>query len=153
MRDKRNPEECYGAGLSALVEIGKIFPNLTIKINEEDPNVDIMMDIPKQQGLDFDINLNLQNIDELHLSVDKLWMCWFPCTVEENKAGFIDTVTGLITGKYRILETLRGESIVKAELQFQENGEWISISSGQYIFQLPKFGKKSHRIKQNQYHE
>jgi hypothetical protein len=78
-------ELCYESGLTSLKSIQAGFPHLEMLLKEEDPNVDVNMDIPVQQGLEFDINLNLQNIDELHLSVGKLWMCWFPCTEKEQK--------------------------------------------------------------------
>jgi len=149
MADKRNYELCYKAGLEALNEVQEHFPNLKMILNENDPNVDIMLDIPQQQGLGFDVNLNLQNVDELHLTTGKLWMCWFPCTEKENKEDFMNTVLGLILGKCRILETLKGGKVVKAQLQLSMDGKWVSKSSGMMTFNWPSFRKKSFNIVQN----
>ena len=149
MRDKRNQGLCYKSGLEALNKFRSIFPALEMELNEQDPNVDIMLTIPEQKGLDFTVYLNLQNIDELHLSVGDLWMCWFPCTDPENCEDYINTVKGLISGEYRILETLRGNKVVKAQLQIPMNGEWVSRSSGLMTFKLPAFKKKTFNVVQN----
>ena len=142
-------EACYQSGLKALKKVQERFPLLTVSLNENDPNVDINMDIPVQPGLDFDINLNLQNTDELHIGIGKLWMCWFPCTETENSNDFFQTITGLIEGRYRILETRKGGKVVKAQLQYPENGEWVSKSSGLATFNLPSFRRKSFNMVQN----
>ena len=149
MRDKRDKELCYRSGLAALKEVQSLFPELKMELDEKDPNVHIVMNIHKQKGLDFTIYLNLQNIDELHLEVGKLWMCWFPCTEKENVDDFLDTIHGLISGKYRILETLRSGKVVKSRLQKPVNGEWASKSSGLLTFHFPIFGKRSFNIVQN----
>ena len=142
-------ELCYESGLASLKSIQAGFPHLEMSLDDDDPNVDINMDIPAQLGLEFDINLNLQNIDELHLVVGKLWMCWFPCTEKENAGDFIDTVNSLINGETRILEILKGGKVVKAQLQYQINDEWISKSSGLLTFKLPSFRRKSFNVVQN----
>jgi hypothetical protein len=149
MHNKKESDLCYQAGLGIFKEIKKLYLNLEMQLDEENPNVDIMMIIPKQKGLDFEICLNLQNIDELHLEVGKLWMCWFPCTERENKNDYLNTLNGLITGKYRILETIKGNKVVKAQLQLPMNGEWISKSSGLMTFSFPSFRRRSFNIIQN----
>lgn len=142
-------ELSYNAGMEALRNVQSLHPKLVMQIDENNPNVDINMDIPVQSGLDFDINLNLQNIDELHLSVGKLWMCWFPCTEVENSRDFVQTISGLIKGRYRILETIKRGKVVKAQLQYQQNGSWVSRSSGSLTFSFPSLGSKSFKVVQN----
>lgn len=142
-------ELSYNAGMEALRNVQSLHPKLVMQIDENNPNVDINMDIPVQSGLDFDINLNLQNIDELHLSVGKLWMCWFPCTEVENSRDFVQTISGLIKGRYRILETIKRGKVVKAQLQYQQNGSWVSRSSGLLTFSFPSLGSKSFKVVQN----
>lgn len=44
------------------------FPALAMNLDLNPKNVDIAMDIPVQVGLSFHVGLNLQNLDELHLS-------------------------------------------------------------------------------------
>lgn len=55
------------------------FPALTVKVIREHPHVDALAEIPRQAGLAFDVAINLQNLDELHLTVSHLWVEWFPC--------------------------------------------------------------------------
>jgi hypothetical protein len=144
-----NQELSYQSGLSTLKKIQCRFPNLKMELKEDAPYVDINLDIPKQEGLSFSINLNLQNDDELHLQVGKLWMCWFPCTEAENVEDFIQSVVGLIEGKHRILETIKGGKVVKGQLQIYCNGEWESKSSGIATFYFPSLRRKCFNILQN----
>jgi hypothetical protein len=113
----------------------------------DDPAVDVSMDIPKQDGLDFDVNLNLQNHDELHLSAGKLWVSWFPCTDPERVASYRDSVHGLLSGTYRIVEHYRGTRPVKAQLQRPDGEGWKTISTSSMLFALP-WGR-SKRVIQN----
>lgn len=144
-----NPELSYQSGLSALKEIQDRFPNLNMELSEDTPHLDINLDISQQPGLSFSVNLSLQNDDELHLCVGKLWMCWFPCTDKENVDDFILTVSGLIEGKHRILETIRGGKVIKGQLQLYRDGEWVSKSSGMVAFSLPSFRRKTFNVVQN----
>ena len=99
------------------------FPNLTMRIHNDGP-VELSLEIKKQNGLNFDIDLNLQNNDELHFSVGHFWCEWFPCTKQAEVDEYIDLVSGFISGQYRILEHCRGKRIVKSELQSPENDSW-----------------------------
>lgn len=89
--------------LDLFQKIQRTFPDLEMVIETNHLEVDLNMDIRKQESLVFDINLNLQG-DELHLCVEHFWCEWFPCT-DENKAHiFYDSVCGLLSGTYRIVE-------------------------------------------------
>jgi hypothetical protein len=37
---------------------------------------------PEQAGLSFAVSLNLQNVDELHLSAPGFWVEWFPSELQ-----------------------------------------------------------------------
>ena len=100
-----------------------------MKIDDNHPQLELVMDIPSQRGLSLDIHLNLQNEDELHLSVGSFWNSWFPCTKTEIVELYIDAITGLISGRFRILEHLRGKRAVRAELQVFESGHWETVSN------------------------
>ena len=58
---------CFKIAEKKFKEIQNDFPDLTMIIDYDNENLDLSMDIPKQNGIDFEINLNLQNEDELHL--------------------------------------------------------------------------------------
>jgi hypothetical protein len=107
-------------------KIQNMFPNLTMTIDRDPEHVELSMDILKQPGLDFDINLNLQNEDELHISTKDIWCEWFPLTdqvIEE----YVDAAKGLITGEYRILKFSKAEKDYKSLLQKPIDNEWKTI--------------------------
>jgi len=109
-------------------EIQGAFPHLEMKLELRPPHVDLNMDIPKQQGLKFDVNLNLQG-DELHLSAGHFWLEWFPCTDEEIVKAFREAVRGVLSGEFRILEHYRGKRAIKAELQSHSGQGWKTIGT------------------------
>lgn len=130
-------------------KIQLLYPYLNMEIVDDLPHLDLCMDIPVQEGLKFEISLNLQNMDELHISSGKLWMCWFPCSRQYNVDDFLDVVKGLIDGKYRILEIIKGGKVIKARLQKPVNGKWVTKSSGLATFRSPSFKRKKYNIVQN----
>jgi len=82
----------------------------------------------RQSCLAFDVILNLQG-DELHLSAGAFWLEWFPCTDLEVVARYQDAVTGLLSGRYRILESAIGNRVVKAQLQRPDSDRWQTIGT------------------------
>ncbi len=118
---------CYKIAADSFKEIQGLFPDLIMNINYNDKNVVLSMNIPKQDGLDFDIYLNLQNEDELHISTSYIWCRLFPADSPELAETFISAVKGLITGNYRILQFIRKGKVYKSFLQQQRNNDWITI--------------------------
>ena len=90
------------------------FPSLAMDFDPEPAQVELSLDIPAQDGLDFLVSLNLQNEDELHLNAGELWVSWFPCNKESVSDEYYSAVTGLLSGKNRIVEYMRGKRRVKA---------------------------------------
>jgi len=132
----------------AFAAIQGMYPNLKMDIDEGHTQLDLAMNIPAQPGLAFNIHLNLQNEDELHLSAGAFWNSWFPCTDSEIVEKYIDAVTGLISGEYRIREHLKRGQAFRAELQTLRNGQWQTISNWG-TWSLPWL-RKSFRIMQNE---
>ncbi|MGB5567648.1 MAG: hypothetical protein WBN93_15125 [Acidimicrobiia bacterium] len=126
-----------------------LFPHLQMKLETDHPHVDINMEIPKQRGLDFDVNLNLQNNDELHLSAGDFWVEWFPCTEPRKVKEYLAAVEGLMTGQYRILEHRRGRKAVKAELQQPVGQNWQTIATWSTL-RLPSFKRISFTVIRNE---
>jgi hypothetical protein len=100
-------------------------------------HVDVAMDIPAQPGLLFRVGLNLQNLDELHLNASALWVEWFPCTKPERVEQYFEAVSGLLSGRFRILEYWRGKRPVKAKLQAPRNGRWKTIARWSVLLSIP----------------
>jgi hypothetical protein len=109
-------------------ELQDAFPHLRMQLQLQDRHVDLNMDIPPQPGLAFFVNLNLQG-DELHLSAGSFWLEWFPCTRPAIVDQYRDAVTGLLSGRYRILEHYIGAWAVRAQLQRPEAEGWQTIGT------------------------
>ena len=104
------------------------FPNLQMDFYTDHPEVDLGLDIHKQKGMNFEVNLNLQG-DELHLCAGHFWLEWFPCTDGDIVEKYTEAVMGLLSGEFRVLEHYRGTKAVKAELQRPERERWLTIGS------------------------
>jgi hypothetical protein len=74
---------CFELAEKKFKEIQNHFPDLTMIIDYENENVDLSMNIPKQNGIDFEIELNLHNEDELHISTDYIWCQFFSAESEK----------------------------------------------------------------------
>jgi len=102
------------------------FPHLRMTLDTEPGNVDVSLAIPKQSGLDFDVMVNLQG-DELHLNAGAyFWLEWFPCTDEGVEADFFESVDGLLSGRFRIVEQHRRGEAFKASLERPNKHGWES---------------------------
>ena len=118
-------------------EIQRRFPHLGMKFQFNHPEVDLNLDIPKQVGLEFDVNVNLQG-DELHLSAGHFWMEWFPCTNPRVIEKWREAVYGVLSGEFRIIEYYRGRRAVEAELQCPDAQGWKRIARSAHVsFFLP----------------
>jgi hypothetical protein len=132
---------------------GKIqssFPNLKMFLDLDPENVDVELDIPKQNGLLFDISLNLQNTNELHLNAGALWQEWFPCSEQSISQQFFNVVFGLLAGTNRIVEYHRGSKIVKAVIQQPKGDDWETIASWSCLHLPLPFGIKTRTLKNAQ---
>jgi hypothetical protein len=109
-------------------QIRQAFPHLSMRLDQEHAHVDLDMDIPRQPGLAFDVNVNLQG-DELHLSAGAFWLEWFPCTRPDVVHAYQEAVHGLLSGSYRIRELHRGSRPFRAELQTPDRDGWRTIGT------------------------
>lgn len=64
----------YETALSTFERVRAAFPALAMNLDLHPEHVELALDIPAQPGLSFDVDLNLQNLDELHLSASALWV-------------------------------------------------------------------------------
>jgi len=120
---KLNREKNIKSAKNLFIEIMNENPTFNMEINDNQYMVDIGMDIKKQDKLIFDINLNLQNDDELHISTGQIWCSWFPLSDEIIKI-FKEAVNGILLGNYRIREFKRFGETKKSYLEKLANGKW-----------------------------
>ena len=137
----------FEIALDTFRRIQERFPQLTMKLDREHPHVEVALDIPQQPGLDFHVNLNLQNRDELHIVAGAFWCEWFPCTSPAKVDEYFNAVIGLVEGRYRILEHRRGSRVVRAELQRPIGTGWETVSRW-LTLSLP-WPRKETRVLQN----
>jgi hypothetical protein len=137
----------YDIGLATFERIRDEFPALTTKLDFHPEHVDLAMDMSVQPGLPFDVSLNLQN-DELHLHAGALWIEWFPCTNPSRVEQYVEAVSGLLSGRFRILEHWRGRRPVKAQLQRPYQASWKTIATWSVLLSIP-WPRKTFKVVQN----
>ena len=108
---------------------------MNLDLNPE--HVELALDIPAQPGLSFKVHLNLQNLDELHLSASALWVEWFPCTNPKKVDDYFRAVSGLLSGEFRILEHWRDKRPVKAKLQAPIHDRWKTVAGWSVLLSIP----------------
>ncbi len=139
----------FEIALSTFEKIQAAFPALSMKLDLHPAHVDLAMEIPAQSGLSFNVDLNLQNLDELHLSASALWYEWFPCTNPKKVERYLEAVSGLLSGEFRILEHWRGKRPVKAQLQRPSRGGWENVATWLDVSAVVPWPRKSHKVVQN----
>jgi hypothetical protein len=114
------------------------FPHLHMEMFDDDPHVDLSMNIPQQEGVAFSVNADLQG-DELTLHASDLTADWFPCDHPEMRERFVDAIKGLLSGKYRIRKEYRLGFLVKVILERPEGAAWklIAWSAHNLAFLIP----------------
>jgi hypothetical protein len=143
------PHEIEREKFMQVVEtIRRQFPHLRTELFLEHPHVEAMLEIPAQDGLNFDVSINLQNCDELHLNAGSFWCEWFPCRKPDVFDEFVDAVSGLLSGSYRIVEYSRAGVSLKANLERPVVGNWKRVASWSRLH-LPIRWGMSTRILQN----
>jgi len=135
-------------GSAAMNNIKATFPNLATIDEFDDNNVDLSVNIPKQAHLDFDINMNLQT-DELHISTDYFNGSWFSIKSPEVVDLYLESVKGLITGDYRIVQYWNNNKLYKSYLQKPAGQNWETVykANDKFVFPWTKLTEKVIRNK------
>jgi hypothetical protein len=135
--------------LSCFERIQGEFTNLAMELVREPEHVELEMNIPQQPGLLFDVHLNLQNVDELHLVVaDEFWVEWFPCTDGDVTERYVEAVCGVLSGAFRVLAVYSGPRYLKGYLQRPRGAQWETIARHYHSFALP-FSRRRKAVIQN----
>jgi len=130
--------------------IRESLPGLNLQINERDANVDWSIDIPRQDGVLWACHLNRQG-DALHFSVGSFSLAWFPIDRQEIREAYCDAVIGFLSGRYRVIESIRWGHGVGGELQVPDGPAWKTVgnaSSGM----VPRSWLSTTRVLQNAQH-
>lgn len=103
-----------------------------------DPEFDLLMCVPRQPGLSFEITLGLQNSDEINIGFEEFWSYFFP--FETTKKTVSDLLDALVLGDCRLaIHTRRGRT-VKRVLELRTDGGWQPVYTEYPSIQLPFLG-------------
>ena len=100
---------------SVFSEVRESFPELAMRDSESEDG-EPQLDISAQDGLVFDVALYVYG-DVLNLRAGQFWGEWLPCSRAQVVSEYTDAVSGLLSGRYRIVEHSRRGKIFKAVLQ------------------------------------
>jgi len=121
----------FEIALSTFERLREKFPVLSMNLDPHPSNMDVAMYIPAQPGLSVKVLLILQNRNELHLVVSGSlyqWF-WYPCSNPEQVERYVEAVSGLLSGEFRIVEHWRGGRVVKEQLQRPDGSGWKTIAT------------------------
>ena len=97
---------------------------------------DIVLTYPKQSGLAFDVCCYLAD-DILNLTAHNFWGEWFPCDYPGVEQRYVESVTSLLRGEWRLVEARRGNRIIWTKLERPEGAGWRTVYSHRTLNLLP----------------
>jgi hypothetical protein len=117
-------------------------PHLRIEPYLANGNVDAGIEVPVQGQLRFVVYLYLTG-DELNLTAGKgFWLEWFPATDPQVIAEYREVAVGLLSGEYRVVEHLRGNRLVKGQLQRPDGRGWQTVGTWRDLRSWRPWGAK-----------
>lgn len=121
-------EEFKREALKLFEGIQAAFPHLTMQVSSSDPHLAVSVEALRQPGLDFDVFMNLQNVDELHLCAGEFWCSWFPSSNPSRIKDYREAVVGVLSGSCQIVEFIRWGRAVGADLQAPGPDGWKTVA-------------------------
>lgn len=108
--------------------------SLTIEEVEE-PNVELLMRVPAQPGLSFELTLCGQDYDIISIGFEEFWSLFFPFINVSQTVS--DALDALATGDGRlVIYTQRGR-VIKRVLQQRNKDDWHPIYTQSSGLRLP----------------
>lgn len=112
----------------------------SIELTPDHDHVSVELTFPKQVGLPFSIDANLQ-VDELQIGVnDTLAGEWFPVGIPDRIHNFSEAFCCLVDGSGRLIQYTRYGKVLKTQVQRRTEGRWEPLAtaiSGIYVPLLP----------------
>ncbi len=106
----------------------------------DEPQVELLMRVPPQPGLSFELMLGLQNSDELNIGFEEFWSYFFP--YETKRQIVSDALDALAAGDCRLAIHTQLGGVVKRVLEQRSNGQWQPIYTAFARLQVPLLGTK-----------
>jgi hypothetical protein len=104
----------------------------------DEPNVELLMRVPKQAGLKFQLTLGLQNIDELNIGINDFWSHFFP--YEACKQTVSTALDGLVDGDCRLAIHRQLGRVTRRILEQRRGDEWKTIYTQFVGVRIPFLG-------------
>lgn len=98
--------------------------SLTIQKIDE-PNVELLMEVPRQPGLSFDLTVGLQNADELNIGFEGFWSYIFP--FNQKRELFSSLLDGIVCGGCRLAVHRQLGRVVKRVLERRVGDKWEPV--------------------------
>jgi hypothetical protein len=106
----------------------------------DNPNVDLLMRLPPQRGLSFELTLGLQNRDALNIGFEGFWSYCFPY---KKEYGFVKSLLeGIASGDCRLATHRQFGRVVKRVLERRSDQSWREIYTAFSRPQIPIIGTK-----------
>ena len=113
-----------------------------VKSNQS--NIELLMTVPKQSGLSFDLTLGLQNLDELNIGIGRFWSYFFPYQSKANEVDFI--LDGIVYGACRLRKLKQFGKIRRQYLEVKREEKWEAAYATMDRFSWPFFSYSSEII-------
>lgn len=107
----------------------------------DEPNVELLMRVPQQVGLSFELMLGLQNNDELNIGFEEFWSYFFP--YESKRQIVSGALDALAAGECRLAIHTQLGGVVRRVLEQRSNGHWRPIYTAFSRVQVPFLGTKT----------
>jgi len=107
-----------------IERIRDFYPDLFARWETHNDSLGFSLEYEQQPGLAFAVALVFREDDTLQLESPNFTAEFFPCGKVEVRERFVDSVCGLLDGRYRLVYFRRGNRILKAQLQFPSGNKW-----------------------------
>ena len=143
-RRRKWPERTEGWEERLIERVHALFASLAerhglrMEWDDEAP-VEVACIFPEQEGLDFELCMNLQNSDELSMSHEMFWTDSFPADDPEVWETFEKAADGMLSGEARavIHYAFDRKKPFRTEVQIQKDGRWMTVDTGIILWRLP----------------
>lgn len=115
----------------------------------DEPNVELLMRVPAQRRLDFELTLGLQNGDEINVGFEKFWSYFFP--FEKQQENVERALDGLMSDQTRLATHRQFGWIVKRVLEVCNEGKWRPVYQAYATVQIPLLGTSISYLRNNKH--
>ena len=110
----------------------------------DEPGFELLMRVPRQPGLSFELELGLQNYDEINIGFEEFWSYFFP--YEKARQIVSDTLDALAVGECRLAIHTQLGGVLRRVLEQRCNGHWEPIYTASSRVQIPLLGTRTSHL-------